>query len=131
MANNKKTKPSKMAQDGRKTNGQFATGHSLGGSAPYSKVDREWKAEVMAVFRKVVTHERLEKQLERLAQKADSGNLDALKFELGYLYGKPKETVEISGADGDAIKVDIGGNLSDEEIKRIAGAVSAGCGAVK
>ena len=99
MANSKKKAPGKPVKAGHDSNGRFAKGNNLGG-VPFSKQDREWKAEVMAVFRKVVTHKRLEQQLERLAIKADNGNLDALKFEMEYLYGKPPQQVNLADAEG-------------------------------
>jgi hypothetical protein len=126
MATNKKTKPSQKRPE-RNNKGQFVNGNCGGpGGNPYAGYTQKFRQ----LLYDTVTDEEVV-DLIRGQMRTAKSNPAAASLMLNYLIGKPKETVEISGADGDAIRVDIGGDLSDEEIKRIAGAVSAGRGTVK
>jgi hypothetical protein len=49
--------------------------------------------------------------VELLMAAARSGNVEAIKTGLAYVYGKPKERVEVSGPDDGPIRVD-GANLA-------------------
>ncbi len=72
-------------------------------------------------------------RMHRIISSTHSQDKDAIKaLEVVLKYrGELVDKREHSGPGGDSIKVDIGGDLSDEEVQRIAGAVSAGCGAIK
>lgn len=126
MATNKKKKPLK---NGAKR-GRFKKGNPGGPGRGKGKRDNSIE-NALNIIREAITEEDLTAVIQRMVKAAKAGNVRAAQLLLAYKAGKPKETVEISGADGDAIKVDIGGDLSDEEIKRIADAVSAGGGKVK
>lgn len=110
--------------------GRFKKGNPGGPGRGKGKRDNS-VGDALNLIREAITKEELIAIIKRMVTAAKSGNVRAAQLLLAYKAGKPKETVEISGADGDAIKVDIGGDLSEEEIQRIAEAVSAGRGAVK
>ena len=129
MANNKKKKPAKAGAGGRANSGRFQKGTS-GNPEGGNSATKHNKA-LKAAFDKAITEDDIKAVVAKMIKQARNGDAAARKEMLDRLWGRPAQAVEISGADGDAIKVDIGGNLSDEEIRRIAGAVSIGCGAVK
>lgn len=119
--------PSINGANGRGADGKFTKGNPGGPGNPFAKQ----AAELRAALYKAVTPEDIEEIATKLVAKAKRAEVPAVKELFDRLWGKAPQAVELSGADGDAIKVDIGGDLSDEEIQRIAEAVSAGRGAVK
>ena len=58
------------------------------------------------IIREAITEEDLTAVVQRMVKAAKAGNVRAAQLLLVYRAGKPKETVEISGADGDAVKVE-------------------------
>ena len=127
MAESKKAEPSSNGANGHGPDGKFTKGNPGGPGNPFAKQ----AAELRAALYEAVTTKDIEEIAAKLVAKAKRAEVPAIKELFDRLWGKAPQAVELSGADGDAIKVDIGGDLTDEEIERIAEAVSAGRGAVK
>ena len=73
--------------DNRKNNG----GHSTKGFA-----GRKSKAEEMQLIELINTHIDKDEAILKLKEFIDADNLKALEIYLSYMYGKPKETKDIS-----------------------------------
>jgi len=128
MADNKKKKPLPKGSKGRESNGRFKKGEWSGGPGnPYAKQS----AELRAALYKAVTPKDIAEIAEKLVLKAKRADVPAVKELFDRLWGKAPQDLNLGGQEDNPIEVSIGGNLTEEEIRRIADAVSAGRGAVK
>lgn len=64
----------------------------------------------------------------KLIELALKGNVKAIEVALSRAYGKPRERVELTGADGGPVKMDLT-RLSDEELSTLERIVRKGTGA--
>jgi len=127
MAGKNKSKPSTNGANGHGTDGKFTKGNPGGPGNPYAKQS----AELRAALYKAVTPKDIEEIAEKLVLKAKRADVPAVKELFDRLWGKAPQDVNLGGQEDNPIEVSIGGNLTEEEIRRIAEAVSAGRGAVK
>lgn len=56
----------------------------------------------------------------KLASLARTGDMDAIRLLMQYTYGKPVDRKEITGANGEPIRVITAQELSDDELAAIA-----------
>ena len=120
MNNNLDTKPGGNL-DERNTNGQFLTGHKgitgNGAGRPRNSfrnmIDRN------------VSLKQWSKILKKAAEMAENGDVSAMRFLVENRYGKPKESVELTGKDRGPIEINdarehIAGRLAEYAAKQSA-----------
>lgn len=79
-----------------------------GGKRPNS--GRKSKAEEMglaALLDQCWTLTDRRKCIERLAQQASAGEMEATKLLMAYTYGKPVERKQVTGEDGNALRIQV------------------------
>lgn len=87
----------------RDAKGRFVKGQS---GNPDGRPKREVEADYLVMLGAVVTPERWRAIVEKAATQAERGDDRARRWLSDYLIGKPVERVEMSGADGAAIRVE-------------------------
>lgn len=98
--------------DGRKKNG---------GKRP--NAGRKGKAEelgLVGLLDKCWTPSDREDCITKLAEKARAGDMDATKLLLAYTYGKPVDRKELTGKDGEPLRIVTAQELTDDELAAIA-----------
>ena len=127
MAKGKKAAPLTNGNNGHDEKGRFTKGNEGGPGNPYAKQ----AAELKAALYNAVTEQDIEEIAAKLIASAKRANIPAIKELFDRLWGKAPQDVNLGGQEDNPIEVSIGGNLTEEEIRRIAEAVYAGRGAVK
>lgn len=90
-----------MALPDRDENGRFRKGYKGGPGRPRREVEEEYKE----AFLRVVSVRDVEEIITRAMRDAKKGDNVARKFLFDYLVGPPIERKEITGADGEPIKI--------------------------
>ena len=91
--------------NGRNGKGQFAKGNTAGeGKKTPSAIHKQRLTEV---FKATVTSQDIIAIAKKLVEKAKKGDYQAAKDVLDRCLGKPKETLELGGIDGQPITVRI------------------------
>lgn len=97
----------------RKANGQFAIGHS---GNPNGRPKRSTEERYLAALSRRVKMEDWYKIIDTALARAKAGDAAARQWLSDYLMGKPIQRQEITGADGDAFRIEIvGGYRSTSE----------------
>lgn len=74
---------------------------NTGGARPGAgRKPKEVEAGLMELLRKCWTEEDREACVRKMGEKAKGGDREAFALLMAYTYGKPKERVEHTGADG-------------------------------
>jgi hypothetical protein len=88
---------------GRDDKGRWIKGHAkTGGRSTRVEEDKFYK-----VWNKKFPTKRIGVILEKLGVMAERGDLGAIKLILEYLYGKPIDRQEITGADGKPMEINV------------------------
>lgn len=87
----------------RNANGQFVKGHEKTGG----RKKRPAEVAYFDAFKDNVTPEELGEIARIVSDKAKRGNLAAAKIVFDYLLGLPVQRTEITGKDGNAIKIKV------------------------
>ena len=95
--------------DIRNDKGQFVAGHPKTGGRK-TRIDEEDKNKL---FDKAFPKSKKVAILQKLGSMAERGDLGAIKLVLEYLYGRPIERKEITGADKQPLVIRV---VYDEEI---------------
>jgi hypothetical protein len=103
--------------------GRFLAGHKFGGKSPGSPVAKRM-GELRRAILEATTVEQVTAAFGKLYEVAMTGDVPALALYLSHVVGRPKETVEISGPDGQGLSLAtvvavITEALGDDEAARI------------
>ncbi len=87
--------------DGRGENGFFAPGNKHGRGNPHAT----HSAMLKRAFKACATEDDVKQYYAKLKDLALAGDVTALKLALEHTIGRPTQSVEITGADGDSMQV--------------------------
>src|SRR5512139_2998385 len=94
-----------MVNDKRDNKGRFAEGNGGGPGRKPKKIEGDF----LDAIRRVSKPEDVDEVWLVLQKKAKSGNLEAIKLYLAYIYGTPVQKNEHTGKDGGVIRVTLKG----------------------
>jgi hypothetical protein len=92
------------APNGRFENGRFAPGNNLAKGNPHARRMHELRRALLDA----VDPETVQDVTQKLAELARGGDVPAAKLLLEYVVGKPVQSVELSGPDGEPLGIDFG-----------------------
>ena len=98
----------------RKTNGQFAKGHS---GNPQGRPKRSTEERYLRALSTFVTMEDWEKIVRSAVSRAKCGDSTARQWLSDYLIGKPVQRTEVSGPGGEVLTIRfVDSNVSSDDV---------------
>jgi hypothetical protein len=88
---------------GRNNVGHFVKGNSVAKGNPQAKR----MAELRKAAREAATEEDVQALIRKMGEMGRDGDVPAAKVYLEYTVGKPVQGIELSGADGDPMRLDM------------------------